>query len=78
MPMGSLAWPPAALPGSWKSSRGVRVLIYVVLGFILYGLFVGNTLPQKYSFQVGSISDVDIKAPTDAVDTLATQQRKDD
>lgn len=62
----------------WARSPGIRILIYVLLALVLYALFLGNTLPQKYDFQVGSISDVDIKAPTDAVDTLATRERKEE
>ncbi|MBX6395283.1 MAG: HDIG domain-containing protein, partial [Alicyclobacillaceae bacterium] len=71
------AWRPVVL-NTWANNYGVRVLIYTALALILYGLFLGNTLPQKYNFQVGSISDVDIKAPTDAVDTLATRERKEE
>jgi cyclic-di-AMP phosphodiesterase PgpH len=60
-----------------RRSRSLRFTIYAVLFVLLYLLFIGNVLPEQYNYEVGSIADKTIKAPTDAVDTLATGRLRD-
>ncbi|MFD2171094.1 HD family phosphohydrolase [Tumebacillus lipolyticus] len=61
-----------------KKSRSLRVTIYVVLSVLLYFLFIGNVLPERYDYHVGSIAEKQIKAPTDAVDKRATELAREE
>ncbi|MGB8956954.1 MAG: HDIG domain-containing metalloprotein, partial [Tumebacillaceae bacterium] len=61
-----------------RRSRSLRITIYVVLSTLLYLLFIGNVLPERYDYVVGSIAEKTIKAPTDANDSLATKRVRDD
>ncbi|WP_227874239.1 HD family phosphohydrolase [Tumebacillus algifaecis] len=61
-----------------KKSRSLRVTIYVVLTVLLYFLFIGNMLPERYDYHVGSIAEKQIKAATDAVDKRATERAREE
>ncbi|UOF88926.1 HDIG domain-containing protein [Fodinisporobacter ferrooxydans] len=61
--------------GFRKNSR-IKWGIYAVLAILLYFIMIGAVLPQRFDFHVGDISPVDIRAPFDAVDTLATQKAR--
>ncbi|MCX7570826.1 HDIG domain-containing protein [Tumebacillus sp. DT12] len=60
-----------------RKSRSLRATIYVVITALLYLLFLGNVLPERYDYEVGAIAEKSIKAPTDAVDTLATNRLRE-
>ncbi|GAX91515.1 HD family phosphohydrolase [Effusibacillus lacus] len=57
-------------------SNGMRAAIYAVLFLALFFLFYGNVTPTRYNYQVGDIALEDIKAPSDAINTSETEQRK--
>ncbi|WP_018131835.1 HD family phosphohydrolase [Effusibacillus pohliae] len=57
-------------------SNGMRAAIYAVLFLCLFFLFYGNVTPTRYNYQVGDIAQEDIKAPTDAINTQATEQKR--
>ncbi|KEO83808.1 HD family phosphohydrolase [Tumebacillus flagellatus] len=61
-----------------RKSRALRVSIYIVLAALLYLLFLGNVLPERFNYEVGSIAGKTIKAPTDAIDTQATKKLRDE
>jgi cyclic-di-AMP phosphodiesterase PgpH len=61
-----------------RRSRAMRIAIYVVLSTLLYLLFIGNVLPERYNYVVGSVAEKTIKAPTDANDSIATKRVRDD
>ena len=61
-----------------RHSRALRITIYVVLSTLLYLLFIGNVLPERYNYVVGSVAEKTIKAPTDANDSVATKRVRDD
>ena len=61
-----------------RRSRSLRITIYVVLSTLLYLLFIGNVLPERYNYVIGSVAEKTIKAPTDATDSLATKRVRDD
>ncbi|KYP81040.1 HD family phosphohydrolase [Ferroacidibacillus organovorans] len=60
----------------FHKSRRMRAAIYGELVVVIYALLIGAVLPQRYSFSVGQVSQSTIVAPTDAVDTYATQQAR--
>ncbi|MBL0388351.1 HD family phosphohydrolase [Tumebacillus sp. ITR2] len=61
-----------------RQSRSLRLSIYVVLSALLYLLFLGNVLPERFNYDVGSVAEKTIKAPTDAIDTQATKRLRDE
>jgi len=60
-----------------RQSRLLRFSIYAVLSVLLYFLFIGNVLPERYDYSIGSIAEKTIKAPIDAVDTRATERARE-
>lgn len=62
-----------------KDSRGYkRILIYIIVFIITYVLLLTTIAPKKYNLSVGDIATVDIKAPIDTVDEVATQEKIDE
>ncbi|MGG7145042.1 HD family phosphohydrolase [Clostridium nigeriense] len=62
-----------------KDSRGYkRIFIYLTVLIITYVLLLTNISPKKYNLSVGDIASVDIKAPIDTIDEVATQQKIDE
>ena len=55
-----------------------RVLIYISVFLIIYLLLITSIAPKKYNLSVGDIATVDIKAPIDTVDEVATQANIDE
>lgn len=59
-----------------KENRGYkRGLIYVVVFLITYVILLSTIAPKKHNLSVGDIATVDIKAPIDTVDEIATQEK---
>lgn len=52
-----------------------RTLIYISVFIIIYSLMITSISPKKYNLSVGDISNVDIKAPIDTVDEVATNEK---
>lgn len=52
-----------------------RGLIYIGVFTIIYLLIITSISPKKYSLSVGDIANVDIKAPIDTVDEIATNEK---
>lgn len=62
-----------------KDSKGYkRIFIYLIVLIITYVLLLTNISPKKYNLSVGDIASVDIKAPIDTIDEVATQQKIDE
>lgn len=55
-----------------------RVLLYSIVFIITYVLLLTAIAPKKYNLSVGDIATVDIKAPIDTVDEVATQAKIDE
>ncbi|QSO46105.1 HD family phosphohydrolase [Alicyclobacillus mengziensis] len=62
---------------SFREGKRVRNGLYVALGVVLYIILVGTVLPPRYNFQLHQTSPVTIRAQITAVDTLKTQQNRD-
>lgn len=52
-----------------------RGLIYIGVFTIIYLLIITSISPKKYNLSVGDIANVDIKAPIDTVDEIATNEK---
>lgn len=57
-----------------KKSNFIKASILVSVFFIIYVMLIITATPKKYNFNVGDISDVDIDAPTNMVDKIATEK----
>lgn len=55
-----------------------RIFIYLIVLIMTYVLLLTNISPKKYNLSVGDIASVDIKAPIDTIDEVATQQKIDE
>lgn len=59
-----------------KDNRGYRrTLIYLAVFIITYVILLTTIAPKKHNLSVGDIATVDIKAPIDTVDEIATQEK---
>lgn len=52
-----------------------RWLIYIAVFLITYLLLLTSIAPKKHNLSVGDIAPVDIKAPIDTIDEIATQEK---
>lgn len=52
-----------------------RTLIYISVFITIYLLMITSIAPKKYNLSVGDISNIDIKAPIDTVDEVATNEK---
>ena len=52
-----------------------RILIYIIVFLVTYVILLTTISPKKHNLSVGDIATVDIKAPIDTVDEIATQEK---
>lgn len=52
-----------------------RWLVYIAVFLITYLLLLTSIAPKKHNLSVGDIAPVDIKAPIDTIDEIATQEK---
>lgn len=52
-----------------------RVLIYIIVFLVTYIMLLTTISPKKHNLSVGDIATVDIKAPIDTVDEIATKEK---
>ncbi|PTX64867.1 hypothetical protein C8P63_10185 [Melghirimyces profundicolus] len=66
------------LPDRWKTSRRIRLFLYVGLGVFCYLLLMGHVLPQQYEdLSPGSVARETIVSPVTKVDQAATEQARE-
>jgi cyclic-di-AMP phosphodiesterase PgpH len=61
---------------SFRDSRRVRLIIYILLGVLMFAILVGSILPPRYNFTVGQTSPVSIRSPITTTDTASTEAAK--
>lgn len=62
----------------WRiGDRVQRALIGIAIYGAVLALVLSAIMPERYSLQVGDVASVDIAAPKDIVDTVATEKLKD-
>ncbi len=52
-----------------------RILIYMTVFLVTYVILLTSISPKKHNLSVGDIATVDIKAPIDTVDEIATKEK---
>ncbi|WP_288221475.1 HD family phosphohydrolase [uncultured Clostridium sp.] len=59
-----------------KENKGYkRALVYLIVFIMTYVLLLTTIAPKKHNLSVGDIATVDIKAPIDTIDEIATQEK---
>ena len=59
-----------------KDHRYIRVILFVILGIIMYLSMVSNIYPETLNVKPGSFAEQDIRAPITVEDKEATLQKK--
>lgn len=55
-----------------------RVLIYLIVFLTIYFLLLTVIAPKRHNLSVGDIATVDIKAPIDTIDEIATKEKEEE
>ncbi|MDZ5001213.1 phosphohydrolase, partial [Clostridium perfringens] len=55
-----------------------RIFIYLSVFLAIYLLLLTVIAPKKHNLSVGDIAPVDIKAPIDTIDEIATKQKEEE
>lgn len=59
-----------------KENEGYKKgLIYIIVFCIIYTILLTTIAPKKHNLSVGDIATVDIKAPIDTIDEIATKEK---
>lgn len=59
-----------------KENKGYKKgLIYIIVFCIIYTILLNTIAPKKHNLSVGDIATVDIKAPIDTIDEIATKEK---
>ncbi|MGO4269993.1 HD family phosphohydrolase, partial [Paenibacillus sp. TAF58] len=62
----------------WKYSKGIRVLLFLLLALIFYMSLYVKLVPQVYDIVLGTTSEKTIYAPRQIENAIATEQAKED
>lgn len=63
----------------WKKVRDhryIRVILFLVLGIILYFSMLDNIIPEKLDIKMSSVAEQDIRSPITVENKLETEQRR--
>jgi cyclic-di-AMP phosphodiesterase PgpH len=61
---------------SLKDHRYIRVILYVILGIMMYLSLLSNVIPNTLNVSLGSIAEQDIRAPITIENKEATEEKK--
>lgn len=64
--------------GGWKTSLGIRLLLFLLLGLLFYTAMANRLVPQTYDIQVGAPSDKTIYAVKQLENAIGTQKAKEE
>lgn len=64
--------------GGWKTSFGVRLLLFALLALIFYTALAGRLIPQTYNIQIGEPSEKTIFANRQIENAFETQKAKEE
>ena len=59
-----------------KLNKVKPYLVFIVTAVIMYSILVTALVPKKYTLNVGDIAKVDIKAPREIENTVATESNR--
>ncbi|GAA3403801.1 HD family phosphohydrolase [Paenibacillus hodogayensis] len=64
--------------GGWKTSLGIRLLLFILLGLVFYAALANRVIPQTYDIQPGAASDKTILATKQIENAIGTQKAKEE
>lgn len=64
--------------GGWKYSGGVRLLLFMLLGVLLYVTLSGKLVPETYDIVPNTVAESTIRAPVQLQLEKETQKARDD
>ncbi|TMV44607.1 HDIG domain-containing protein [Paenibacillus mesophilus] len=62
----------------WKTSLGIRLLLFALLGLLFYAALAGRLIPQTYDIEVGAVSEKTIYATKQIENAIETQKAKEE
>lgn len=64
--------------GGWKTSLGIRLLLFALLGLLFYIALAGKLIPQTYDIEPGAVSEKTIYATKQIENAIETQKAKEE
>ncbi|MFN7251263.1 MAG: HD family phosphohydrolase [Anaerobacillus sp.] len=61
---------------SLKDHRYIRIILYVILGIMMYLSMLSNVIPNTLNVSLGSVAEQDIRAPITIENKPATEEKK--
>ncbi|PYI51757.1 HD family phosphohydrolase [Paenibacillus flagellatus] len=74
----SIEGKPAHRTDGWKTSAGIRLLLFVLLGLLFYMAVANRLIPQTYDIEIGSVSEKTIYATKQIENAIETQKAKEE
>jgi cyclic-di-AMP phosphodiesterase PgpH len=62
----------------WKTSRWIRISLYLSLAILIYFSLIHRLIPQRFDIQVGAVSTKTINAPSQTVNEKDTEIAKEE
>ncbi|AHD06310.1 membrane-associated hydrolase-like protein [Paenibacillus larvae subsp. larvae] len=62
----------------WKTSKGVRFLLYFILSLLMYLALFSKMVPQTYNIRLGQVSEKTIYAPRQIENAVETEKAKEE
>ena len=59
-----------------KLNKAKPYLVFIITAVIMYSILVTALVPKKYTLNVGDIAKIDIKAPREVENTVATENNR--
>lgn len=59
-----------------KEQKYIRVILYILLGFMMYFVMLDNVLPEKLNIRLSSVAEHDIRSPMTVENKAATEQKR--
>jgi len=69
---------PTIRPGGWKTSFGIRLLLFVLLGLLFYIAVDSRVIPQTFNVQLGAVSEKTIYATEQYQNAIETEKVKEE
>lgn len=59
-----------------KEHRNIRIVLFIILGIIMYFSMVGNVIPEKLNIKMSQIAETDIRSPIAIENKAETDQKR--
>ena len=69
---------PSGRFSGWKYSKGVRLVLFLLLALLFFFAAASRLIPQRFDIQIGSIAEKTIYAPKQIKNTIETQKAEEE